>query len=186
MVPLTQQAQRFVSTALPSGGIAIDATAGNGHDTLFLANRVGPGGTVYAIDIQQSALDRTAARLLAAGLSNVELVLGDHAELGQLLPETIRGRVQAIMFNLGYLPGGNQQLVTRPERTLLALEGAQEFLAPGGILSVLAYRGHPGGAEETKAVRRWYGGHSAEDWRALAFPDEDDGIGPVLFVAQRS
>lgn len=30
----------------------VDATCGNGNDTLFLARIVGPSGTVYALDLQ--------------------------------------------------------------------------------------------------------------------------------------
>jgi hypothetical protein len=90
-----------------------------------------------------------------------------------------------MMFNLGYLPGGDHQLVTRAERTVLALQNACELLADGGVLSVLAYRGHPGGREEAQAVRDWCGGQPAESWRILACPVEDEKNGPALFLIQR-
>jgi hypothetical protein len=72
-----------------------------------------------------------------------------------VLPETVRGKVRAVMFNLGYLPGGDKQRTTAIVTTLAALEQAREMLAPGGVISVLAYTGHPGGREEAEAVKAW-------------------------------
>ena len=63
-----------------------------------------------------------------------------------------RGEVAVVMFNLGYLPGGDKSLVTRPDTTLPALRAALDLLAPGGLVSVVAYPGHFGGAEESEAV----------------------------------
>lgn len=158
MVPLTQQAQEIVRRRLTSGDAAIDATAGNGYDTLFLAQCVGQNGQVYAIDLQATALAATRARLASKQcLDRVTLIEGDHARLDLLLPVSVHGRVTAIMFNLGYLPGGDRQQVTRRESTLAALDGAISLLRPdGGVMTVVAYPGHPGGAEEAAAVREWF------------------------------
>src|SRR5262249_55582618 len=102
---MTSQAQNWVGKWLGAGDIVIDATAGNGHDTAFLAKKVGPSGQVFGLDIQQLALDRTADRLAAAKLSNVVLVNGSHEELAQRIPIEFHGRIAAVMFNLGFLPG---------------------------------------------------------------------------------
>jgi predicted methyltransferase len=146
----------LVRQAIGEGGIAVDATAGNGHDTQFLAECVGPAGKVYAFDIQQEALARTKQRLNERGIANrVALIHAGHHEMDQYLPEEIRGKLQAVMFNLGYLPHGDPTVITRPETTLPALETATVWLAPGGVLSVVLYTGHPGGAEEAEHVLQW-------------------------------
>ncbi len=151
---LTLKAHAVVSHYLKEGALAVDATAGNGHDTLFLARRVGDTGRVFAFDIQEQALGATAARLEQAGLdSRVEFIHGGHEQMASSLPPHSHGRIQAVMFNLGYLPGGDKATITRAEHSLPALEQARRLLAPGGIISVLAYRGHPGGLEESLAVK---------------------------------
>lgn len=152
----TEVAQARVSAILRPGDIAIDATAGNGHDTLWLCQAVGASGHVFAFDIQENALARTSARLDAAGLSDrATLLCAGHEFLDTIVPEKHRANIAAIVFNLGYLPGGDKSLVTRPETTLAALEAGARLLKPGGILSVTLYPAHPGGAEEAEAVEGW-------------------------------
>lgn len=151
--PLTHTAQQRVAAHLCDGSLAVDATVGNGHDTVFLARQVGPSGHVWGFDVQAQALARARASLAEHGLERrVTLLQRGHQELQATLPATARGQLAAVMFNLGYLPGGDKQLTTLPDTTLTALRAAIEELAPNGILSVLAYRGHPGGQAEAAAV----------------------------------
>ena len=174
MASITQQTHELLASRV-RGQLAIDATAGNGYDTEFLARLVGPAGTVWAFDIQAQALQRTAARLresqitvelrlrdvpaelsLANTQSQVVCIEADHAEMNSHLPPGVRGQIAAIMFNLGYLPGADQSCITRTSSTLAALNAAWEWLASGGVLTVVAYPGHPGGEEEANAVRDWF------------------------------
>lgn len=144
-----QWAQTFIFPVLSAGGTVVDATAGNGRDTLFLARGVGAQGKVYAFDIQPVALERTARRLKSAGLDErVVLLPVGHEEMALHVPPP----VEAVMFNLGYLPGGDHRVVTRPKTTVAALRAALGLLAPGGRISVLIYTGHAGGDEEWRAV----------------------------------
>ncbi|SHK04258.1 class I SAM-dependent methyltransferase [Rhodothermus profundi] len=153
----TTLAHRIVEAVLRPGEVAVDATVGNGHDTLFLAQRVGPEGHVYGFDVQAEALARTRARLEAAAVhERVTLFLAGHEHMAEKIPRAWHGRLGAVMFNLGYLPGGtNRTCITRPETTLPALEAALYLLRPGGVLTLVAYRGHPGGAAEAEAVQQW-------------------------------
>ena len=122
-------ARLFIGEALLPGSVVVDATMGNGRDTLFLAGAVGPAGRVYAFDIQPAALKATAALLAEAGLADrAQLIQADHSLLQQHLP----GPVDAVMFNLGYLPGGDHSTITRPDSTRAALQAALSLLAPGG------------------------------------------------------
>lgn len=154
--PLTRIAQDAVSKALQAGALAIDATAGNGHDTVFLAHCVAPGGQVYGFDIQPAALASTRARLQAEQQSaQVALCAIGHEHMASHVPTEWRGKVSAIMFNLGYLPGGDKSVITDAATTVAALNQALELLRPGGLVSLLQYRGHAGADAEVAAVDTW-------------------------------
>lgn len=153
---LTDEAHRRVGERLGPGAAAVDATAGNGHDTLFLARKVGPAGRVFAFDIQRQALNNSRARLEAAGCAAwVVFFRASHARLLEKIPVQYESAIQAVMFNLGYLPGGDKTIITRAPATVAALTAGLRLLAPGGILTVLAYPGHAGGASETAEVGAW-------------------------------
>lgn len=134
------------------GDQAVDATCGNGHDTLLLATLAGADGHVWGFDIQQRAIDETTRKLAEAGLSGSATLLNcGHEQLAAHL----EGPVQAVLFNLGYLPGGDRSLITRPETTGDALQQSLELLAPGGVVLVTIYPGHSGGSDERRAVDGW-------------------------------
>lgn len=164
-------AHRCAADRLRPGDVAVDATAGTGADTLFLCEAVGPKGTVFAFDIQQQALDRTAERIarLGAAAPDVRLVLRSHADMREVVPAALHGRVRAVMFNLGYLPGGDKRIITRPQTTLAAMEAALSLLAPGGVMTAVLYPGHEGGREEAEAVERWAAALPDGDYRAIVY-----------------
>ncbi len=161
--------------------LLVDATAGNGHDTLFLAQCAaeGSGGEVLALDVQQAALDQTRARLAAASPNRASLagrtrflLLGhEHLEscLRRLIAEEAApARLAAVLFNLGFLPGSDKRVVTRPETTRAALEGATRLLCAGGVVAVHMYSGHPGGREECEAVLDFAASLPWKQWRVLS------------------
>lgn len=193
MVSITGLAHEIIRSVLRPGDWALDGTAGNGHDTLFLARQVGPRGTVWAIDVQPVALKSTQQRLIQHRCHNVQLLLGNHANLEQLLPERLRGILGAAMFNLGYLPHQDHRLTTLRDTTRPALQGAIRMLRPGGVLTVVAYRGHPGGEEEATAVDEWMQGFSAavdnpiSKWVAgpFRFPVTRPSRGPQLLALKK-
>lgn len=167
--PLVTAAHRALAAVLRPGDVAVDATAGNGHDTAFLAQRVGRSGRVLAVDVQAAAITATEDRLQAAGLrERVELRRAGHEDLPVLVPGSWPGRVRAVVLNLGYLPGSERGLVTRPDTTRRALDAALSLLAPGGRLAVVAYPGHAGGEEEAESVAAWAGGAAPAGNRVLA------------------
>ena len=101
-IRLVAQVHRELEAVLREGDIAIDATAGNGHDTLFLAGAVGAAGRVWAVDCQKAALGATRDRLLQAGLlDRCDLFLGDHALVLGQWAASAAGKVAAVVFNLG-------------------------------------------------------------------------------------
>lgn len=142
-------ARSFVARAISDGSVAVDATAGKGQDTIFLAGEVGPRGKVYAFDVQEEALRISREKLSAAGLlDRVELLQEGHQDMRKF----VAGPVDAVMFNLGYLPGSDRTIITRPQTTQDAIVSALELLSPRGRMSVVVYTGHPGAAGEARAV----------------------------------
>jgi predicted methyltransferase len=150
---LLELAHWSLRSALKPGDLAVDATAGNGHDTLLLAELVGPRGMVLAFEPQAAAFEHTKAALQRAGLSQqVRLLNMGHENMAACLPPATAP--SAAIFNLGFLPGSAKDIITRPATTLSALKALCPALAPGGIISNHTYSGHRGGLEESQAVLR--------------------------------
>ncbi|MEB2302360.1 rRNA methyltransferase [Lysinibacillus xylanilyticus] len=144
-----QYAQQLIKDTVEEGDTVVDATAGNGHDTLFLAQLVGDEGQVYAFDVQKSAVDATLHRLLDNGLEHRALVLHrGHEEVVNYVHKP----VAAAIFNLGYLPGSNHDIITQPNTTIQAIDDLLKMLKIGGLIVLVIYHGHPGGKEERDAV----------------------------------
>ena len=163
---LVDRVHQALAAHLRAGDIALDATCGNGHDTACLARIVGTTGEVHAFDLQDEAIARTHARLAEMGLlAPVRFYCADHAQLAALLPEGLQGRLRAGIFNLGYRPGSDHSIVTLPGSTLAALGACSGLLSIGGVISVLVYTGHPGGALESEAVTHWSASLPPEDWK---------------------
>ena len=245
---VTEIVHDLVRPHVRPGDTALDATAGNGHDTLFLAQCVGPTGRVFAWDIQPLAIERTAALLAKHGVTWVELKLGDHVEIEhpergfselpafdpggiaeisrwsqttgmrsekQSTPEgsqtgfarpcdpsvvggygddnpvvcdhrlisaippgskntnfmrLIHPPIVAAIFNLGYLPASDRTISTTMATSLRAIAASVARLAPGGILTVLAYTGHVGGREEADAIHNLLRGMSFGDFDLKEVP----------------
>lgn len=145
------------------GCIAVDGTVGNGIDTLFLARLAGPLGMVHGFDIQQAALDSARDRLRRENAPDcVRLHLAGHESMCETLPQEVLGQVRAVMFNFGYLPGSDGSVITRPETSCAAVDAAISVLAPGGLITMVLYTGHPGGAEEADALEAHCAGLSTE------------------------
>lgn len=138
--------------SIKEGAFCIDATAGKGHDTVFLANLAGYAGKVLAMDIQPQALEAAAALVHKQGLQQVEFVLDGHEHMAQYAEA---GTVDCIVFNLGYLPGGDHAIATKADTTIAALEQGLELLKPLGIISLAIYHGGDTGFAERDAVLQW-------------------------------
>lgn len=136
----------LLEQAVVEGDKVIDATAGNGHDTLFLAQLAGNTGKVYAFDIQEDAIRATRERVKDSG--NVDVILDSHAKINQYVTEEIA----AAVFNLGYLPKGDHSIITKSATTLAAVSQCLDLLKPYGIVAIVIYSGHEGGSEERDSV----------------------------------
>ncbi|MFS0780486.1 class I SAM-dependent methyltransferase [Bacillus sp. 1P06AnD] len=142
-------ARLLLQKAISPGDVAIDATAGNGHDTLFLTTLVGEKGHVYAFDIQEQAIKATEKRLLE-NKANERATLFEcsHDQLLACVPAGLQQKITAAIFNLGYLPGGDKEIVTKGSSTITAIEHLLTVMAVEGIIVLVVYHGHPEGAVE--------------------------------------
>ena len=138
----------FLSRHVQPGAFCIDATAGRGRDTALLCRLAGPEGRVLAFDIQQAALDQTAALLAAEGL-RAELHLESHVNMANY---AAAGSVDCIVFNFGRLPGGDPQIMTKADSSVAAVETALGLLKPGGIMALAIYYGGANGYAERDAL----------------------------------
>lgn len=146
-------ARSLLRRAVQNGETVVDATVGNGHDTLFLAQLVGEEGHVFGFDIQKGAIHNTTKRLEEEGLINiVTLFHQGHEELSTSIPPHYHGKIKGAIFNLGYLPGGDKSVVTKPNTTITAIRQLIEMLAPEGMIVLVIYHGHAEGAIERDSL----------------------------------
>ncbi|MGT2911657.1 class I SAM-dependent methyltransferase [Streptococcus cameli] len=152
----------FLAEVIDDQAIVVDATMGNGNDTAFLARLA---KKVYAFDVQEQALQKTAQRLETEDLFNVELHLSGHETVDTFVTEPIR----AAIFNLGYLPSADKSLITKPHTTIEALTKILGLLEVGGRVSIMVYYGHEGGDMEKDAVLEFVQKLPQEDYATMLY-----------------
>lgn len=142
-------ARKLLEKAVTEGNIAVDATLGNGHDTLYLANLVGSNGHVFGFDIQKQAIETSISKIRENGFEDrVTLFHSGHENLATLIPSEYHGKLAGAIFNLGYLPGSDKSVTTTPSTTISALDQLMNLLQPGGIIVIVIYHGHEQGKFE--------------------------------------
>lgn len=143
--------------------IVVDATCGNGNDTLYLARHV-PDGHVYAFDIQEEAISH--AREKTAGCSNITFIHDGHQHADRYLPDEA---ISCAIFNLGYLPKGDKSIVTLPDTTISAVQQLFARLKPGGIIILVIYSGHTEGQIEKEAVLEFLSSYNQESAHIIKY-----------------
>ena len=145
---VTEVNKIYLEDIVKEGDVVVDATMGNGYDTVYLAKKVGSKGKVYAFDVQEEALKSTSKKIVKEQLENVELILDGHENIDKYVKE----QVSCVVFNLGYLPRAKHQIITKSDTTLPAIKTGLDLLKPNGVMSIAIYSGHEGGMEEKEAV----------------------------------
>ncbi|KAK3217786.1 hypothetical protein Dsin_011756 [Dipteronia sinensis] len=167
------------------GDMVVDATCGNGYDTLAMLKLVADEsgtGRVYGLDVQGEALVNTSA-LLDETVDQAEKQLVKlfnicHSKIEEVVPKDTS--VRLVAFNLGYLPGGDKTVITKSETTLLAMEAAERILIQGGLISMVVYVGHPGGREEMETVEAFASRLPVDQWICCKFQMINRPLAPVL------
>lgn len=140
MQELLNFSKTFIREHINENSVVVDFTMGNGHDTEWLCG-ICKNGFVYAFDVQEQAVENTQKRLCDSGFSNFQLIHDSHANCENYIKEEI----DAGMFNLGWLPGGDKSIHTLRESTLPAVFSAIKLLKKGGLITINVYPGHAEG-----------------------------------------
>lgn len=157
------------------GDKVIDATAGNGNDTVKLSSLVGKIGKVHGFDVQQQAIEETKKKLTLTGLAEqVELHHTGHENMGSVI--TQKESVAAVVFNLGYLPKGDKTITTLPDTTLKAIKQSLDLVQRGGILLIMVYHGHEEGKEEKDSILQF----------TQNLPQKEFGVLQYQFINQKN
>ena len=140
----------FIRTHVHDGSVVVDATCGNGFDTLYLSEIVGINGLVYAFDIDELAVNTTIDFLKENAKNNNYKIINDsHSNLKKY----INFEIDACIFNLGYLPKNKHRFITQANSTLEALNSVLDLLAVNGKVYIASYIKHEGGEEEYNALK---------------------------------
>jgi tRNA A58 N-methylase Trm61 len=151
-----QFAKTLMEKSVDDGDTVVDATLGNGHDTLFLAKLVGERGRVYGFDVQKQAIENSQSLISEHNLEDrVQFFHKGHEHLLELIPTNHHGNIKAAIFNLGYLPGSDKSIVTVPETTISAINQLLEILSPEGVIVLVIYHGHPEGEVERDELMKY-------------------------------
>ncbi len=182
----TQLAMKIVFEYVKPGDVVVDATAGNGQDTLLLAEMVGSLGKVYAFDIQAQAIENTRHLLEVHGKQNMVSLIPDcHSRMEEYVAEV--GKISAVLFNLGYLPRGDKSITTLSKTTLMAVQHALNIIKIGGVLCITLYRGHQEGEREKFCILEFaqnlYKGqyHTA----FISFPNQPANAPEILYITKK-
>ncbi len=170
---------------LEEGDIVIDATVGNGHDTLFLANLVGENGLVYGFDIQEEAINNAKKRLKNNKVKDrVHLMLKSHENLDKFIESN---SVSAVLFNLGYLPGSDKNIITKSETTIRAIKSSLKVLKLGGFIVLVIYPGHKGGKKEKEDIIKFSKELDRKKYNILHYNyiNQNDKPPEVLIIKKR-
>ena len=182
MINLLEIEKNFLIPHIKKGGVAVDFTMGNGHDTLWLSEAMGEGGKVYAFDIQPQALE-SSRRLLEAenAPKNYTLILDSHSNVMDYVSE----KICVGMFNLGFLPGGDKSITTKRETTMVAIRAAIDLLDDDGALLIAVYPGHAEGTIEGELIEEELSKLNRKELCASKFKIVTSPTSPFFFVVER-
>lgn len=176
----TELALHLCSAYIEKDQIAVDCTCGNGHDTLWLAKRC---KKVYSFDIQEAAISEAKRLLDDNGVTNVELIHDGHQNVKDYVEEI----PNVIVFNLGFLPGGDKAVTTKRESSLVAIKSALEMIAVDGIISITMYPGHEEGKHEQNLILEWAKSLSSREYHCVFanMLNQSDRAPQVLWITKK-
>lgn len=172
-------AQYLLEETIEFGETVIDATCGNGNDTLFLSNLVGGEGRVLAFDIQEQAISATKQKAADLGKTNISLFQDSHANAGDYITKEIA----AAIFNLGYLPKSDKAIITKAESTIKAIKAILSYLKKDGLIIIVVYHGHEGGKAEKEAVLNYVTQLEQKEYHVLRYEFINQKNNPPFLLA---
>ena len=182
MINLLEVEKNFLIPHIKKGGVAVDFTMGNGHDTLWLSNAVGENGKVYAFDIQPQALESSKKLLTENGAAeNYTLILDSHSNVMDYVKE----KICIGMFNLGFLPGGDKSITTKRDTTMIAIRAAIDLLDADGALLIAVYPGHEEGTIEGNLIDEELSKLNRKELCACKFKIVNSPTSPFFVLIER-
>ena len=214
-ISVTDRCHKILAKYISEGDTVIDCTAGGGADTLFLAKCVGSDGRVLAFDVQETALNvtekllqkngflckrfvsssqpvfsseiKTATKSISSSNNDpsVLLIHDSHEKIGTLFSILSNNAPSVIMYNLGYLPGGDHSIVTKAETTLNAIRASLDVIKENGIISIVTYPGHEEGARENQLINKLLSYLPPDRFEALTIDQTNRSNAPVLYLINK-
>ncbi len=178
MKKITEIAHELLSSYVHQTAVCADFTMGNGYDTRFFAERA-VDGTVYAFDIQEAALNQT--KKLLNDPANVRLILDNHL----FMDRYIQDKLDAAVFNFGYLPNGSTAITTDAEVSLTAVKKAFGLCKKHALLVLVCYPGHAQGAKEAIEITKWCESLDAHTARIMKITMVNKPHAPFLFAVEK-
>lgn len=178
---ITDDVHLLLKSYIKEGMTACDLTVGNGYDTIYLAKSVGFSGKVFGFDIQDEAISRVGELLKSLEYNDVQLICADHSTLKNY----VSGPFHIGMMNLGYLPGGDKNIVTRWDTTKKAIDSFLDLLRDNGILSIVAYKSHDN-HDEYNQLKKYLEELAPKDYqvRSIAYVNRANGV-PEIFLIRK-
>lgn len=172
---------QLLQEAILKGDTVVDATCGNGNDTLFLSSLVEDNGRVLAFDIQKQAINTTQQKITERNMANVRLIQDSHEQVASYLKET--EQIGGAIFNLGYLPGSDKTVITKGLSTMTAVESMLAFLRKQGVIVLVIYHGHIGGAEEKETILDYVTSLDQKHFQVLQYRFINQSNDPPFIIA---
>lgn len=142
-------AKHIAKIKVKYGSVVVDATVGNGNDTIFLSKLIGSQGKLFGFDIQATAINNTKFKLEELKNEDQVILINDgHENISKYVSENI----DFALFNLGYLPGGDHNIITQPDTTIKAIKSIIDRLNRGGAIVIVSYIRHEGGRLEFETI----------------------------------
>lgn len=176
---ILNQARRLIENNTKDNDLTVDATIGNGYDTLFLS-QLTPKGHVFGFDIQEVAIANTTKLLNDYHLNNYTLYLNNHQQMAEILA-AYHHKISTIIFNLGYLPKGDKKITTTSDETITAIKAGYTLLNDKGIIIIIVYPGHPAGLEESIKLKEFL-----TDYNHEYYYNTDNLEAPYLIQIKKS
>ena len=181
---VTRLVKDIVEEHIKKGDSVVDATMGNGKDTLWLSKMTGTKGKVYCFEIQNNAATKALDMLYQRDTeAAIELIFRGHEVMDKMIEE----KVSAVIFNLGYLPGGDKEITTKAETTVAGINAALKILKKGGIVAVTCYTGHPEGKKERDAVLKLASELDRKKYHAanINYPNQGEDAPEIVFIISK-
>lgn len=170
----------LIDSYIKENDIVIDATIGNGNDTLYLS-KVVENGKVFGFDIQEDAIKNTKDLLDKNNCHNYELFLSSHNKMSSVLSDYL-GKVSLVLFNLGYLPNGDKTITTNYETTIEAIEESFKLIHKMGMILVVIYPGHESGKIESEKIHEYL---DKNNINYIEYHNTDNVIAPYLIEIKK-